>query len=162
MKVRKQVYELTLADLERTPVWEFALDEEGEEGQDEATVRPFERSLPLDPGDGMFVVRARFRLADGTPLLGYLTPPVQADSSLATIQPIIVTPKGQVMFWYGAFAPKPDSLSASYARLAKRPVEVFPVSYESDVSLVGGLIRGSLSGFAHFKSLNDQTVVEVR
>ena len=98
MKVRKQVYELTLADLERTPVWEFALDEEGEEGQDEATVRPFERSLPLDPGDGMFVVRARFRLADGTPLLGYLTPPVQADSSLATIQPIIVTPKGQVIF----------------------------------------------------------------
>ena len=42
MKIRKQVYQLTLDDLERTPVWEFALDEEVEEGQDEATVRPVE------------------------------------------------------------------------------------------------------------------------
>ena len=32
MKIRKQVYDLTLADFERFPVWKFASDEEREEG----------------------------------------------------------------------------------------------------------------------------------
>lgn len=65
MKIRKQVYELTLDDLRKSPVWEFALDEEGEEGQDEATVRPCEIPAPLDPADGPFIIRALFTLADG-------------------------------------------------------------------------------------------------
>jgi hypothetical protein len=45
-RVRKQVYDLTVADLEQHAVWEFALDEEGEEGQDEATIRPYESRGP--------------------------------------------------------------------------------------------------------------------
>jgi hypothetical protein len=49
MNFRKQVYELTVEDLRQHPVWEFALDEEGEEGQDEATVRPFVSSGSVDP-----------------------------------------------------------------------------------------------------------------
>jgi len=40
MRIRKQVHELTIEDLEAHPAWQFALDEEAEEGQDEATVRP--------------------------------------------------------------------------------------------------------------------------
>ena len=35
MKIRKQVYELTISDIEEFPVWEFASDEEGDDGQDE-------------------------------------------------------------------------------------------------------------------------------
>jgi hypothetical protein len=73
-KIRKQVYELSIADFSRFPVWEFALDEEGEEGQDEATVRPCQRCSDLHPLEGMFVVRASFVLADGTQMQGYLTP----------------------------------------------------------------------------------------
>jgi hypothetical protein len=46
--VRKQVYDLTLADFDVAPVWEFASDEEGVAGQDEATVRPYEVSFPID------------------------------------------------------------------------------------------------------------------
>jgi len=34
-RIRKQVYELTLDDLSRFPIWEFSLDSEAEEGQDE-------------------------------------------------------------------------------------------------------------------------------
>jgi hypothetical protein len=71
MKIRRQVYELTLDDLSKFPVWEFALDEEGEEGQDEATVRPYEVTGALDPSDGMFVVRASFTLADDSKMQGY-------------------------------------------------------------------------------------------
>ncbi|WP_338438878.1 hypothetical protein [Synechococcus elongatus] len=60
LHIRKQVYELTADDLDQHAVWEFALDEKGEERQDEATVRPYEGNQPLNPTDGMFIVRALF------------------------------------------------------------------------------------------------------
>jgi hypothetical protein len=37
--MRKQVYGLTLDDFRSHPAWEFALDEEGRPGRDEATVQ---------------------------------------------------------------------------------------------------------------------------
>src|SRR5688572_554989 len=137
-RIRKQVYDLTVADLERHAVWEFALDEEGEEGQDEATVRPYESPGPLDPSEGMFIVRARLKLADGTQFVGYLTPPVQGDSSLGTLQPAAVMREGQVSFWCGTLEPDSRELASSYARLGKTSgSEVFPLRFRSDVALVG-------------------------
>jgi len=70
--MRKPVYELTLADLEAQPVWEFALDEEGVPGQDEATVRPYATNGQPVPEGGMFVVRAAFTLAGSARRAGYL------------------------------------------------------------------------------------------
>ncbi len=98
LRVRKQVYELTLHDLRTFPVWEFGLDEEGEEGRDESTVRPYTASGPFDSADCMFVVRAVFTPADGSRMQGYFTPPGRGDASLGTLQPIIVTGRGQVRF----------------------------------------------------------------
>jgi hypothetical protein len=49
VRARKQVYELTLDDLGKFPVWEFRLDKDGAQGQDEATVRPFTAPGPLNP-----------------------------------------------------------------------------------------------------------------
>jgi hypothetical protein len=46
MRIRKQACELTSQVFEPFSMWEFALDEEGEEGQDEATVRPFLFEVP--------------------------------------------------------------------------------------------------------------------
>jgi hypothetical protein len=43
--VRKQVYDLTLADFDVAPVWEFASDEGG---RGTRTVRPYEVSFPID------------------------------------------------------------------------------------------------------------------
>lgn len=147
-RVRKQVYELTADDLEQHPVWEFALDEEGEEGQDEATVRPFEIKGPLDSSEGMFIVRAWLTLADGTRLRGYLTPPIQGDSSLGTLQPAAVAKSGQVSFWCGMLAPQPGLIEASYALLGKSSSSlVFPLAFESDVALVGWALKGSIPGF---------------
>jgi hypothetical protein len=55
-----QVYGLSLADLERFPVWEFAFDEEGEPGQDEATVKPRPHLADgVDPDEGLFVVEPK-------------------------------------------------------------------------------------------------------
>ena len=49
---RKQVYDLTLADFNAVPVWEFASDAEHIAGQDEATVRPYNVTPPIDTKAG--------------------------------------------------------------------------------------------------------------
>src|SRR6267378_2175326 len=162
MRVRKQIYELTLHDLSKFPVWEFRLDEEGEEGRDESTVRPYAASGPLDPTDHMFVVRAVFTLADGSRLQGYFTPPGRGDASIGTLQPIIVTDRGQVRFWCGTTAPSSKRLAQSYELLGKDARHVFPVQFESDVELVGGLVMGSVPGFLvleDFQTRKTRTVV---
>ena len=155
-------YVLTVEDLEQCAVWEFALDEEGEEGQDEATVRPYELHGPLDPSEGMFIVRARLRLADGTQLQGYLTPPVQGDRSLGTLQPAVVVSEGQVSFWCGMIEPEPSVIAESYTRLGKSlGSQVFPLRFESDVLLVGGPVIGELPGFMvleDFKTMRTRVV----
>ncbi len=146
--IRKQLYDLTPLDLGTAAVWEFALDEEDVEGQDEATVRPWHVEGPLDPSDGMFVVRAKFVLADGTAFAGYITPPEDGEGSLGALQPVIVTDSGQVGFWYGALRPTPTDLAASYARLGKGSgSEVFPVRFESEVPLTLGGVHGHVPGF---------------
>jgi hypothetical protein len=147
MKIRKQVYELTLDDVNEFPIWEFALDEEGEEGQDEATVRPCEVLASLDPANGMFIVRAMFTLADGSKMQGYLTPPIQGDDGLGTLQPVIITPHGQVMFWYGALTPDEVRLAESYEKLGRGAERVFPIEVASQVELVAGPIRCVVPGF---------------
>jgi len=147
LRIRKQIYELTRHDLSTFPVWEFRLDEEGEEGRDESTVRPYTASGPLDPADRMFVVRAVFTLADGSKMPGYFTPPGRGDSSIGTLQPIIVTGRGQVRLWCGKAAPDSKRLAQSYELLGKDAAQVFPIQFESNVELAGGPVRGSVPGF---------------
>ena len=159
-RIRKQVYDLTLADLRRFPVWEFALDEEGEEGQDEGTVRPwpFRYTGVLDPSWSMFVVYASFVLADGTPMSGYLTPSPNA-TDLGIIQPIIVTPQGQVAFWCGILEPTSEAISASYGRLNKSSsTQVFPIQFASEVELAAGPLKGSIPGFLMLKKIGARDV----
>jgi hypothetical protein len=162
MKIRKQVYELSLFDLRNCPVWEFALDEEGQEGQDEATVRPHTIKGMLDPASGTFVTRASFELADGTRMQGYITPAPQGDGDLGTVQPVIVCDQGQVFFWCGAIEPSQQDIRSGYAVLGKTASEVFPVRYESDVPLIGGVVRGSIPGFLHLEDWESNKVRIIR
>ncbi len=143
-------------------MWEFALDEEGEEGQDEATVRPWTADGPLDPDAGMFVVRATFVLADGSQLVGFVTPPFRGDSSLGTLQPSVVTDAGQVSFWYGAMGVSQEIVADSYAILDRSASDVFPLRFSSDPPLLGGPVTGQVTGFQYYRSVSDNTVVEVR
>jgi hypothetical protein len=155
--IRKQVYELTVTDLVQFPTWEFALDEEGTEGQDEATVRPYPFEEALDPKAGTFVIRATFKLNDGTDMKGYMTtrgPPLtmrrpRDDSlNLGRVQPVIISSGGQVIFWRGIFKPTNEEIEANYRRLGKSSsAEVFPLRFSSDVPLLGGPVQGELPGF---------------
>jgi hypothetical protein len=156
MRIRKQVYELTVEDLDLHPVWEFALDEEGEEGQDEATVRPQSVAGPVDPANGMVVVRARFTLADGTSMAGYVTPQRPYADDLGTIQPQIITQQGQVPFWCGAFKPTTETLVQNYRRLDRTAEKVFPVHFASEVEIVGGPVTGILNGFLYMEMATEQ------
>ena len=161
-QIRKQVYDLTVEDLATSGVGEFALDEEGEDGQDEATVRPYLFEEPLDCDAGMFIVRARFVMADGTVTTGYLTPPVQGDASLGTLQPVIITPAGQIPFWCGIIPLDAAAVASQYRRLGKAGgSEVFPLRFESDVPLSCGNLRGELAGFLiveDMKTMQTRTV----
>jgi hypothetical protein len=147
-RIRMKIDRLTVADLERYGVWEFALDEEGAPGQDETTIRPYEPRGPLDPSEGLYIVRARLMFADGTQFIGYLTPPDKGDSSIGTLQPAAVMREGQVSFWCGTLEPSATEIASSYARLGKSSAsQVFPLRFRSDVALLGGQITGELPGF---------------
>ena len=147
LHARKQIYDLTLHDLEAFPIWEFNLDAAVNGGQDELTIRPYVATGPLNPVDRMFVVRAVFTLADGSMKRGYLTPLGRVDEGVGVLQPIIVTEQGQVRFWCGTSVPDPKRLARSYQLMGKEANEVFPLLFESEVALAGGQIRGSIPGF---------------
>jgi len=149
-RVRKQVYDLAPTDLEDCAIWEFALDEEGEEGQDEATVRPRPDLDVADPGRGYFVVRAEFAAHDGTRFDGYAT--ACEDDALASVQPTIVTDRGQVRFWLGAFGPRPAELETAYELLAKTAEALFPLRYRAVVPVRGGRVEGVIPAFLRRRS----------
>jgi hypothetical protein len=154
--MRKQVYELTAADLEAHPVWEHCLDEEGTPNQDEATVRPYDAGgKPLEYV-GLLVVRATLALANGTRFPGYLyytpEPPPSVGPSygpLANLQPQAITPQGQVMFWFGVVPPGKDAIADIYRKLGADAAGVFPVRYASEVPLATGPIEGEIAGFQY-------------
>jgi len=157
--IRKQVTALVPDDLERFSIWEFALDEEGEEGQDEATVRPRPDLRRADPGEGMFVIRAEFVTADGTRFDGFVSP--HEEASVAYTQPTIVTNAGQVNFWFGLIAPGPGGVEGAYRTLGKSAAELFPVRYRALVEHGGAVLAGELPAFLHYRSRADTTVVGV-
>lgn len=156
MKVRKQVHELKPADLEQAPVWEFALDEEGEGDQDEATVHPVAATRAVNPSEGLFIVGAVFTLADGTKMSGYLTPGVQGELDLGTVHPTIVTDEGQISFWRGVAQLGADHLARYYSMLGKKAHDVFPLTFASDVEIIGGPVSGVVPGFLVLESFDSR------
>jgi hypothetical protein len=148
MDVRKQVYELTLADLERFPVWEFALDEEGEPEQDEATVKPRpDLATGVEPDEGLFVVRAAFMAADGSSFEGFVTPDSEGD--LGSIQPSVVTSGGHARFWFGIAEPEPEKIEKSYKALGRDRDNLFPLSFRTSVPVDGAPMEGTVPGFMY-------------
>jgi hypothetical protein len=148
MEVRKQVYELTSADLERFPVWEFALDEEGEPGQDEATVKPRpDLAGGVEPEEGLFVVRAAFTAADGASFDGFVTP--DSESDLGSTQPSVVTSGRHVRFWFGIAEPEPEEIEQGYKALGGQRDGLFPLSFRTSVPVGGAPMEGKVLGFMY-------------
>jgi hypothetical protein len=159
-KMRKQVRDLRPHDLELFPIWEHALDEEGEPGQDEETVRPRTDLTVADPAEGMLIARAELVAQDGTRYDGYLYPSDEPD--IAYVQPTIVTEDGQVNFWYGAFPPKPAALEAVYEVLGKTAEQLFPIKFRAVVRYEGAALEGEVPAFMHYEDVGGDEIAELK
>lgn len=164
VKIRVQDYNLTVSDLIRFPAWEYALDEEGVEGQDERTVKPYFVAPPLDLHDAYFLVRASFSLADGTVHKGYITPKeanrvdVGGFGSVIIpydLSPIMVIGKDHIHFQYGPKKPTKRDLLRAYKLLAKKPEQIFPITFSSDVEVVHSISEGKLDGFMYLDTISE-------
>jgi hypothetical protein len=148
MEVRKQVYDLTPQDLQQFSVWEFALDEEGEPGQDEATVKPRpDLGAGVEPDEGLFVVRAEFKAANGSTFDGFVTP--DPGGHIGATQPSVVTSNGHVPFWFGAVEPEPKEIETSYSALGGQGRELFPMTFRTVVPVSGTPMAGEVPGFMY-------------
>ena len=85
-RIRMQCCDLTAQDFERFPIWEFALDEEGQPGQDEATVRPASVRRGANIAAGQFLVLGIFSFPNGRVRLGVLT--AGGGSDVGATQPL--------------------------------------------------------------------------
>jgi hypothetical protein len=159
MRLRKQENHLTLIDINQYPVWEFALDEEAVEGQNEKTLRPF-LSSTIDPAKAYLIVRASFYLHNGKSHKGFIKPLSLRSRRLSThlipydLAPIIVTDDGQVVFCYGTSKPSKSLLKKNYSLLGVEPENAFPIKFSSDVEVVNSITSGTLEGFLFFSSRN--------
>lgn len=101
------------------------------------------------------VVRARFTLANGAALTGYVYPPppnVEAIPNLSRdlrmLQPVMVVDQGQVPLWFDMFPPPEGEFQRLLSVLGKTMGQVFPLTYETDVELVGAPVNGVVMGFS--------------
>jgi hypothetical protein len=159
-KIRKQVYKLTLQDIDNYPIWKFALDEEGIKGQDEATVKPCIDIHIADPNKDIFFVKTEFIANDGSKFFGCCTP--SNENNLSTIHPIIITSNGQVNFWYGRMKPKSDMIKDNYTKLEKDADSLFPLKYKALVQHKGVNLNGIIYGFMYLENITTNKIREIK
>lgn len=155
MTLLVQFGDLTAAHFAEHPVWaschSFDHDEAWYDETDEETFRPHTGKLPVDPRDGMYLVRACFRLADGTPLEGFITPAdagEKGDGVLGLVQPQLYLPSGErVGFWLGMFGDPASEAPRFYAALGRDRGTVFPMAFDADPGLARGIVSGRIAGF---------------
>ncbi len=158
----KQFGELTLDDFDRHPVWVSChvidYDEPWYEETDEETFRPWIGSLPVDPAETMFLVRAEFRTANGRALEGFLTP--SEDENLGQQQPQVFISSRRFGFWGGMFGVPATERAAFYEALGFRSEEIFPIAYSASPNLAAGVIAGTLGGFYRMPDFKSPAVME--
>src|SRR5208282_3103603 len=97
------------------------------EETDEETFRPWNGSLPVDPGEAMYLVRASLTLADARVYQGFLTPQIEAEPrNLGTMQPCLFLPSGKLCgFWDGMFKRSDEDRQEVYAELGSDAQRIF-------------------------------------
>jgi len=160
----KQFGDLKPSDLERHPVWIGCHTADHNEpwykDTDEETFRPYTGKLPVDPAEGMFLVRASFKLRDGSCCEGFVTPagegwdrrndgrPMFAHNHiLGTQQPQMFGDDRFFGFWGGIVGITSQTQQELYAALGKPPAAIFPVRFYTDAALTTGIGEGTIEGF---------------
>jgi hypothetical protein len=155
----RQFGTLEAEDFDRHPVWigchtaDYGKPWYGQ--SDEETFRPWIGKLPVDPAEGIFLVRAVIQLRDGSRYPGFVTPAIEAkDGSaeerahlLGTQQPHIFSGDRTFGFWGGMSGVAREAQQALYAMLGKNPQAIFPLRFSADHDLATGVTSGYVNGF---------------
>lgn len=149
----KQFGDLTEADFERHPVWigvhTVDTNEPWYDETDEETFRPRLASPPARLSEGMLLVKATFRLADGSLHRGFATPAQDAED-IATMQPQLFAGGRRFGFWHGMLAVSASEREALYRVLGRVGDRVFPLTFEAAPGLTSDLCRGTVQGFLSY------------
>src|SRR3974377_680732 len=121
--MKKQLQDLTKADLEDNPVWYFV--GEDEQDSDELTIKPASQNEITD--DTNIIVKCVFRDQKNRQFIGYIN--WQAPFTIEATQPIILLKESiEISFWYGLFPPKEEMIKSIKSNIGE---VVFPITYES-------------------------------
>jgi hypothetical protein len=165
-RIRKQVYLLTIEDLNEHPIWEFCSDEEGEEGQDEATVKPSEETEVQGYSPGAYILTADIIFADGSDGIGYIYSGEPDD--FGCLQPNIVGASGQANLWLGwlKFVSNPQAaISKACEALGKEPSAIFPIRFITRPHINGSpmeLVAASFMAKGADQKVTDRSLVAVK
>ena len=125
----KQFGDLTPDDFDRHPVWIACHGEDEGEPWYETQTRnlpAWTGPLPVDPSEGMLLVRAKLQLQDGSVYGGIVTPAFK-EGDLGAIQPQMFVGDASFGFWGGMFGVRSEQKAAFYAAIGKAPNVIFPI-----------------------------------
>jgi hypothetical protein len=152
-RIRKDAGELRPADYETFPVWEFALDEETLEGQNECTVRPVSPIVWPDVFDR--IVAATMTSPQGDCYPGALAAnsfAIKDDPPTQMIVWILHTDGSHLNFTLAAEQHMSDDkartqIAATYTALGTNAARLFPLTVRPHVPIPGLPDQWQLPGF---------------
>lgn len=146
-KIRIQFEDFELKHFDISPIWEFAIDEEGEENQDETTLRPAYNFTIADPSEGMLIVKTQYETAKGKKYIGLCSPAFEF--KFGEIQPYIFTNKSKLSLWFGMFQPDKENLEKLYEQLNETADTLFPIRFKGLTPTKGAKLEGIIEGFMY-------------
>ena len=156
----KQSSDLTSSDFERHPVWaavhSFYNDEPWFDDTDEETFWPWSGEFPVSPDLGIFLVRAEFETANGTRLVGFVTPSTTTD--LGELQPTILIGSDQIGLWHGVPGSSAEEREYVYEKLGLSAEQLFPLRFGTGDALATRITSSQADGFY---SLDENGTVQV-
>lgn len=123
LATRKPVEDLSAADLEVFPVWEFATNDEGVEGQDETWIKPVD-TLAIPSGSFAVSMAAVMKLANEQVFPGVLFG--DAANALDVSAIALLTTQGRILF--SAYESR-QAADACLAGFGLSVDQVFPIAY---------------------------------
>ncbi|WP_207432172.1 hypothetical protein [Sabulibacter ruber] len=158
-KLRIQFEDFNKSHFEISPIWEFAIDEEGEDGQDETTLKPRLDLKYPDPSEGLLIIEGEFMSKSGRKYSGLCSP--SFDNSLSSIQPYIFAGNQMANFWMGISQPDDQTKEETYKMLNETSESLFPIILESILpNADGSKLQAQIDGFMWIKLSDDTIYVE--
>lgn len=133
LQTRKPIDALTSEDLKAFAIWEFAMDEEADDAQDETWIRPLERAtIPRDASS--LSIAADFVAADGTSYIGIVA--LSTDEEIAIDGAGLLADGTYVYAAHGEKTPLRYKTSAA-SELGKPPGGIYPLRFTLRALLEG-------------------------